>query len=141
MKKIAQILMLGTAAVLFAACSSTVITEYDDAGNVVKTTETDQSAFAIAMQSIDKKDNFMHGSFWAVGVNPATSTYGIGAGDFVIGSINDENGAVNASGYTAMINASKVSLDITATADGITAKAEGGSDANASSTVPETENK
>ena len=117
------LLTIGFSLFVLSGCASTIITEYDSEGNVVKVTESDQSAFAIAMTSIQTKDNFIHGSFWAVGVNPATSTYGIGAGDFVAGSINKEKGAVNAVSYAAMINASKVSLDITANKEGITAKA------------------
>lgn len=123
MTKFFKIFLCGCVAVIMAGCASTTITEYDAEGNVVKVTESDQSAFAIAMTSIQTKDNFIHGSFWAVGVNPATSTYGIGAGDFVAGSINQEYGSVNAAAYSTMINASKVSLDITANKDGITAKA------------------
>lgn len=123
MTKLFKIFLCGVVAFIMAGCASTTITEYDAEGNVVKVTESDQSAFAIAMTSIQTKDNFIHGSFWAVGVNPATSTYGIGAGDFVAGSINQEYGAVNATAYSTMINASKVSLDITANKDGITAKA------------------
>ena len=123
MTKIFKIFLCGVVALIMAGCASTTITEYDAEGNVVKVTESDQSAFAIAMTSIQTKDNFIHGSFWAVGVNPATSTYGIGAGDFVAGSINQEYGSVNAAAYSTMINASKVSLDITANKDGITAKA------------------
>ena len=117
------LLTIGFSLFILSGCASTTITEYDSEGNVIKVTESDQSAFAIAMTSIQTKDNFIHGSFWAVGVNPATSTYGIGAGDFVAGSINKEEGAVNAVSYAAMINASKVSLDITANKEGITAKA------------------
>lgn len=113
----------GAMIALCSGCSTTTLTEYDKDGNVTKVTETDQSAFAIAMTSIQTKDNFLHGSFWAVGVNPTTSTYGIGAGDFVAGSINKENGAVNATAYSTMINASKVTLDITANKEGISAKA------------------
>lgn len=123
MTKFSKIFLCGFVAFAMAGCASTTITEYDAEGNVVKVTESDQSAFAIAMTSIQTKDNFIHGSFWAVGVNPATSTYGIGAGDFVAGSINKEYGSVNATAYSTMINASKVSLDITANKDGITAKA------------------
>lgn len=123
MTKLLKVFPYGILGLIMAGCASTTITEYDAEGNVVKVTESDQSAFAIAMTSIQTKDNFIHGSFWAVGVNPATSTYGIGAGDFVAGSINQEYGAVNATAYSTMINASKVSLDITANKDGITAKA------------------
>ena len=124
MKNIILSIISATILILCTACSTTVITEYDKDGNVIKVTESDQSAFAIAMTSIQTKDNFIHGSFWAVGVNPATSTYGIGAGDFVAGSINQEYGAANAAAYATMINSSKVSLDITADKNGITAKAE-----------------
>lgn len=142
MKKVLQIILCG-ALVFLTGCASTTITEYDEQGNVIKVTESDQSAFAIAMTSIQTKDNFIHGSFWAVGVNPATSTYGIGAGDFVAGSINKERGAVNAVSYAAMINASKVSLDITANKEGITAKATSNeTDTSATnSTKTETEGK
>ena len=123
MDKLLKLLCALCFVMVAGGCASTTITEYDSEGNVLKVTESDQSAFAIAMTSIHAKDNFIHGSFWAVGVNPATSTYGIGAGDFVAGSINKEDGALNAVSYAAMINASKVSLDISANKDGIAAKA------------------
>ena len=54
--------------------------------------------------------------------------------DVLAASINGTNGAVNAASYATMINASKVSLDVTANAEGITAKAEGNSNANAAAT-------
>ena len=56
------------ACLLFAGCASTTITEYDEQGNVVKVTESDESAFAIAAQSIKEKDNMLHASGWTVGV-------------------------------------------------------------------------
>ena len=105
--------LLVGATVLAAGCASTTVTEYDEQGNVVKVTESDESAFAIAAQSIQTKDNMLHASGWAVGVQPR---------------------AANAASYAAMINASQVSLDVTANADGITAKAEGNSNANAAAT-------
>ena len=129
--------LLVGATVLAAGCASTTVTEYDEQGNVVKVTESDESAFAIAAQSIQTKDNMLHASGWAVGVQPSAGIYGVGAFDVLAGSINAETGAANAASYAAMINASKVSLDVTANADGITAKAEGNSNANAA-TTPDT---
>lgn len=121
---LAGIALFGALATLCAGCASTTITEYDDQGNVVKVTESDESAFAIAAQSIQTKDNMLHASGWAVGVQPSAGIYGVGAFDVLAGSINAETGAANAASYAAMINASKVSLDVTANAEGITAKAQ-----------------
>ena len=131
---LAGIALFGALAALCAGCASTTITEYDDQGNVVKVTESDESAFAIAAQSIQTKDNMLHASGWAVGVQPSAGIYGVGAFDVLAASIEGERGAVNAASYATMINASKVSLDVTANADGITAKAEGNSNANAAAT-------
>ena len=122
---------------LCAGCASTTITEYDDKGNVVKVTESDEIAMAIAAQSITTKDNMLHASGWGVGVQPSAGIYGIGAFDVLAASIEGERGAVNAASYATMINASKVSLDVTANANGITAKAEGG-DESASTNQNET---
>ncbi len=116
-----------------SACASTTVTEYDSTGNVVKVTESDESAMAIAAQSITTKDNMLHASGWAVGVQPSAGIYGIGAFDVLAASINGTNGAVNAASYASMINASKVSLDVTANSEGITAKAES-NETNTSST-------
>lgn len=121
------------ACLLFAGCASTTITEYDEQGNVVKVTESDESAFAIAAQSIKTKDNMIHASGWTVGVQPSAGIYGVGAFDVLAGSINAETGATNAASYAAMINASKVSLDVTANAEGITAKAESGNESASAS--------
>lgn len=129
---LAGIAFFGALAALCAGCASTTITEYDDQGNVVKVTESDESAFAIAAQSIQTKDNMLHASGWAVGVQPSAGIYGVGAFDVLAGSINAETGAANAASYAAMINASKVSLDVTANAEGITAKAQ--SNENATTT-------
>ena len=126
--------LLVGATVLAAGCASTTVTEYDEQGNVVKVTESDESAMAIAAQSITTKDNMLHASGWAVGVQPSAGIYGVGAFDVLAASINGTNGAANAASYAAMINASKVSLDVTANANGITAKAEGNSNANAAAT-------
>lgn len=126
MKIIASIFAL----LLLAGCASTTVTEYDSEGNVVKVTESDESAFAIAMQSIQTKDNMLHASGWAVGVQPSAGIYGAGAFDVLASSINAEHGAANAASYAAMINASKVSLDVTANSDGVTVKAEGSSNEN-----------
>lgn len=128
---LAGIAFFGALAALCAGCASTTITEYDDQGNVVKVTESDESAFAIAAQSIQTKDNMLHASGWAVGVQPSAGIYGVGAFDVLAGSINAETGAANAASYAAMINASKVSLDVTANAEGITAKAQSNEDAAA----------
>lgn len=128
---LAGIAFFGALAALCAGCASTTITEYDDQGNVVKVTESDESAFAIAAQSIQSKDNMLHASGWAVGVQPSAGIYGVGAFDVLAGSINAETGAANAASYAAMINASKVSLDVTANAKGITAKAQSNEDAAA----------
>ncbi len=121
---LAGIAFFGALAALCAGCASTTVTEYDEQGNVVKVTESDESAFAIAAQSIQTKDNMLHASGWAVGVQPSAGIYGVGAFDVLAGSINAETGAANAASYAAMINASKVSLDVTANAEGITAKAQ-----------------
>ena len=129
--------LIAGATVLAAGCASTTITEYGEAGNVVKVTESDESAMAIAAQSITTKDNMLHASGWAVGVQPSAGIYGIGAFDVLAASIEGERGAVNAASYATMINASKVSLDVEANANGITAKAEGNSNANAA-TTPDT---
>lgn len=130
---LAGIAFFGALAALCAGCASTTITEYDDQGNVVKVTESDESAFAIAAQSIQTKDNMLHASGWAVGVQPSAGIYGVGAFDVLAASIKGENGAANAASYAAMINASKVSLDVTANAEGITAKAQSNEDAAATS--------
>ncbi len=131
---LAGIAFFGALAALCAGCASTTITEYDAQGNVTKVTESDESAMAIAAQSITTKDNMLHASGWAVGVQPSAGIYGVGAFDVLAASIEGERGAVNAASYATMINASKVSLDVTANADGITAKAEGNSNANAAAT-------
>ena len=128
---LAGIAFFGALAALCAGCASTTVTEYDEQGNVVKVTESDESAFAIAAQSIQTKDNMLHASGWAVGVQPSAGIYGVGAFDVLAGSINAETGAANAASYAAMINASKVSLDVTANAEGITAKAQSNEDATA----------
>ncbi len=122
--KAAASILAGASALTLCSCASTVVTEYDAAGNVVKVTESDESAFAIAAQSIQTKDNMLHASGWAVGVQPSAGIYGVGAFDVLAGSINNETGAANAASYAAMINASKVSLDLTANAEGITAKSK-----------------
>lgn len=122
MKKIFSLLTLASA-VFLGACSSTTITEYDSLGNPIKTTTSKDNAFVLLANGLEKKDNFIHVSGWCVGVNPISNIYGVGACDFVAGSINSNNGATNAVGYSTMIDSSKVSLDITANKDGITAKA------------------
>ena len=123
MKKIFCILN-STFLILLCGCSSTTITDYDSLGNVCKVTRTNESAMYVGMQSLEKKDNFIHVSGWCVGTNPSANLYGIGAFDLVAGSINNKTGATNAFGYATMIDSSKVSLDITANKDGITAKAQ-----------------
>ena len=126
--------LIACATILAAGCASTTVTEYDDAGNVVKITESDESAFAIAAQSIQTKDNMLHASGWAVGVQPSAGIYGIGAFDVLAASIKGETGAVNAASYATMINASKVTLAVNANSKGITAKAESSENANAVTT-------
>lgn len=135
--------LLAGATALAAGCASTTVTEYDAQGNVMKVTESDESAFAIAAQSIQTKDNMLHASGWAVGVQPSAGIYGVGAFDVLAGSINAETGAANAASYAAMINASKVSLDVTANAEGITAtsKTHEGPDSSAPAGAAETEGK
>ena len=120
--------LAGASALALCGCASTVVTDYDKDGNVVRVTESDESAFSLTAQSLQDKDNFVHVSGWAIGVQPSAGIYGVGAFDMLGGSINNETGAANAASYAAMINASKVSLDVTANADGITAKSktEGG---------------
>ena len=119
-----KVMLLMVCVLFMSACASTTVTEYDSTGNVVKVTESDESAMAIAAQSITTKDNMLHASGWAVGVQPSAGIYGVGAFDVLAASINSTNGAVNAASYASMINASKVSLDVTANSEGITAKAE-----------------
>lgn len=133
----------GALAAMCAGCASTTVTEYDAQGNVVKVTESDESAFAIAAQSIQEKDNMLHASGWAVGVQPSAGIYGVGAFDVLAGSINAGTGAANAASYAAMINASKVSLDVKANAEGITAtsKTHEGPDTSATAGEAETEGK
>ena len=128
-----KVMLLMVCVLFMSACASTTVTEYDSTGNVVKVTESDESAMAIAAQSITTKDNMLHASGWAVGVQPSAGIYGIGAFDVLAASINGTNGAVNAASYASMINASKVSLDVTANSEGITAKAES-NETNTSST-------
>lgn len=135
--------MIAGATVLAVSCASTTVTEYDAQGNIVKVTESDESASAIAAQSIQEKDNMLHASGWAVGVQPSAGIYGVGAFDILAGSINSESGAANAASYAAMINASKVSLDVKANAEGITAttKMHEGSGTSATACEAETEGK
>lgn len=142
MKKVLQIILYG-ALVFLTGCASRTVTEYDSDGKITRVTESDESAFAIAAQSIQTKDNMLHASGWAVGVQPSAGIYGIGAFDVLAGSINAEHGAVNAASYASMINASKVSLDVTANSEGISAKAESNeTDTSATnSTKTETEGK
>ena len=123
MKKIFCILN-STFLILLCGCSSTTITEYDKEGNVVKTTKTNESAMYVGMQSLDTKDNWACINGWCLGANPSVNIYGAGAFSAIIGSINKDNGATNALGYATMLNNAKVSLDITANKDGITAKAQ-----------------
>ena len=121
MKKIFCILN-STFLILLCGCSSTTITEYDKDGNVVKITKTNESAMYVGMQSLDVKDNWACINGWCLGANPSVNIYGAGSFSAIIGSINKENGATNALGYATMLNNAKVSLDITANKDGITAK-------------------
>ena len=71
---LAGIAFFGALAALCAGCASTTITEYDAQGNVTKVTESDESAMAIAAQSITTKDNMLHASGWAVGVQPSAGS-------------------------------------------------------------------
>jgi hypothetical protein len=119
-----KILMFLVSAIALCGCSSTTITDYDSLGNVYKVTKTNESAMYVGMQSLEKKDNFVHLSGWCVGANPTVNIYGVGAFDCVAGSINNETGSTNAFGYATMIDSSKVSLDITANKEGIKAKVE-----------------
>lgn len=111
-------------AILLAGCSSTTITEYNADGTIKSVTESNESALSLLARSATDKDNFFHASGWAIGVQPSAGIYGAGAFDALAGSINEEHGAVNATSYAAMVNASKVSLDITASAEGLTANSK-----------------
>ena len=135
--KILSLLMLAIALIL-GGCSSTTITEYDQAGNVVKITKTNESAMYVGMQSLDVKDNFACVNGWCIGANPSVNVYGAGSFSAIIGSINKESGATNSLGYATMLNNAKVSLDITANKDGITAKAQSN---ETSEQTPQTEKK
>ena len=123
MKK-AFVMIFGVACGVLCGCSSTTITEYDKEGNVIKITKTNESAMYVGMQSLDTKDNWACINGWCLGANPSVNIYGAGAFSAIIGSINKDNGATNALGYATMLNNAKVSLDITANKDGITAKAQ-----------------
>jgi hypothetical protein len=125
-------------ALILGGCSSTTITEYDQAGNVVKITKTNESAMYVGMQSLDVKDNFACVNGWCIGANPSVNIYGAGSFSAIIGSINKESGATNSLGYATMLNNAKVSLDITANKDGITAKAQSN---ETSEQTPQTEKK
>lgn len=113
-----------TSVLLLAGCASTTITEYDKDGKVVSVTETDADVTSIIALGAKGKDNFVAFNGFVFGANPSTSTYGIGSFSGIIGSINKENGAVNATAYSTMINEAKVKLDLTADKNGIKAKVE-----------------
>ena len=123
MKKIFAI-GISSIAFILGGCSSTTITEYDKDGKILKITKTNESAMYVGMQSLDVKDNWACINGWCLGANPSVNIYGAGSFSAIIGSINKESGATNSLGYATMINNAKVSLDITATKDGITAKAK-----------------
>ena len=121
--KMARILIIAIAGIV-SACSSTTITEYDKDGNIVSITTTEADAMSILAQGSKNKDNFIAFNTWAFGANPTANIYGVGSFSGVIGSINKENGAVNAGAYATMINEAKVKLDLTADKNGIKAKIE-----------------
>ena len=124
MKKLNVFFVGVLALILSAGCSSTTITEYDKDGNVVSITTTEADVMSILAQGSKNKDNFVAFNTWAFGANPTANIYGVGSFSGVIGSINKENGAVNAGAYATMINEAKVKLDLTADKDGIKAKVE-----------------
>ena len=124
MKKLNVFFVGVLALILSAGCSSTTITEYDKDGNVVSITTTEADVMSILAQGSKDKDNFVAFNTWAFGANPTANIYGVGSFSGVIGSINKENGAVNAGAYATMINEAKVKLDLTADKDGIKAKVE-----------------
>ena len=119
-----KLLTLTIGAVALAGCSSTTITEYDKDGKIVSITETEADMMSILAQGAKGKDNFVSLQGWVIGVNPTANVYGVGSFSGVIGSINKENGAVNAVSYATMINEAKVKLNLTADKDGIKAKVE-----------------
>ena len=121
-----RIFAIGISAITFilGGCSSTTITEYDKDGKIVSVTETDADVTSIIALGAKDKDNFLAFNGFVVGANPSTNTYGIGSFSGVLGSINKENGAVNAGSYATMINEAKVKLNLTADKDGIKAKVE-----------------
>lgn len=123
MKKIITTI-IGATFILLSGCSSTTITEYDKEGKVVSVTETDADMMSILAQGAKDKDNFISFQGWVAGVNPTANVYGVGSFSGVMGSINKENGAINAGAYATMINEAKVKLDLTADKDGIKAKVE-----------------
>ena len=124
MKKLNVFFVGVLALILSAGCSSTTITEYDKDGNVVSITTTEADVMSILAQGSKNKDNFVAFNTWAFGANPTANIYGVGSFSGVIGSINKENGAVNAGAYATMINEAKVKLNLTADKDGIKAKVE-----------------
>ena len=117
---------IGISAIAFVlgGCSSTTITEYDKDGKIVSITKTDADVTSIIALGAKGKDNFLAFNGFVVVANPSTNTYGIGSFSGVLGSINKENGAVNAGSYATMINEAKVKLNLTADKDGIKAKVE-----------------
>ena len=119
-----KIIGIGAIAFILGGCSSTTITEYDKDGKVVSVTETDADMMSILAQGAKNKDNFISFQGWVAGVNPTANVYGVGSFSGVMGSINKENGAVNAGAYATMINEAKVKLNLTADKDGIKAKVE-----------------
>ena len=123
MKKIIT-LAITTLTLLCVGCSSTTITEYDKDGKIVSITKTDADVTSIIALGAKDKDNFLAFNGFVVGANPSTNTYGIGSFSGVLGSINKENGAINAGSYATMINEAKVKLNLTADKDGIKAKVE-----------------
>ena len=129
MKTLRNLIIL-VAAILFAACSSTKITEtaYDDKGAItaVKVTETTDSPIVVGIANTKDKHVVAHiGGWYAnVGVQPNSNSYGIGVGtiDNTYSSIvaADKNGKDVAAVFPAIVDASKYSL--TVTKDGIESK-------------------
>lgn len=117
MKKIVSIL---TGVLVLAGCSSTTITEYDKDGNVIKTTQSNDSPIVIGMANTKDKHVLVHiGGYYAnLGVQPNANSYGIGAGTLdttyasIVASDGTKDGAEVAKQFVEIANASKYSLSV-----------------------------
>ncbi|MBR6388996.1 MAG: hypothetical protein IKS15_02615 [Opitutales bacterium] len=123
MKTLISLILLA-GALLFAACSSTKITEtaYAEDGKTVlsvKETETSESPLVIGLSNTREKHLVAHIGGWYVnlGVQPNSNSYGIGAGtiDNTYASLvsgTDKGGELVVPYFPAIVDASKYSLTV-----------------------------